>query len=212
MPAPSHTFGCCWCWWLLTAWWCSYVAFFFKGMAQFLHRQGLAKSIGKVRNAFHHTATPPVSTSHSLTRSLLLQAIAITEKHDAWISEYNEGATETAAWIAEATGTYSVTEHGTTAAEVKATLEAFSQYKAEVKPAWKAKLTGLEGLFNTFMSSCRNNGRPEYVPEDGLKLQELDAGWEVHCCCCCPLLAPPCPCLRSLSHTHTVAVVMEHRH
>jgi len=130
----------------------TYIAFIFKGMADFLRRQGLAKSIGK--------------------------AIDITKRHDAWIEEYNAKATELAMWVAEQTAAYGVREHGSTAAEIKGGIDAFNQYKSGDKPVYKGKLAALEGLFNTFVSSCRNNNRPVYCAPEELRLTTIEASWK----------------------------------
>jgi len=131
----------------------TYVAFCFKGYVDYLRRLGQAKSIGK--------------------------AIDITKRHDQWIAEYTEGATALRDWVTSTSEFYASEDHGDTAVAVKATLDSFNQYKSETKPDWKAQLTALEGTFNTFMTSCRNNNRPMYTPEASLVLSQLQASWKV---------------------------------
>ena len=79
----------------------------------------------------------------------------------------------------EWTTAYSSREHGNTAADVKSRLDAFNAYKTGTKPEWKARFAGLEGLYNTFVSSCRNNNRPIYMAPEGLGLSTIEATWKV---------------------------------
>lgn len=129
----------------------TYVAFFFKGFADFLRRQGLAKSIAK--------------------------AVDITKRHDAWIEQYNEGATKLKTFLDDNTARYANRSHGSTSAEVKVALDEFYAYKSGEKPTNKAAWANLEGLFQTFASSARNNNRPQYAPAEGLSVADLTAGW-----------------------------------
>ena len=127
------------------------VAFCFKGYVDYLRRQGLAKSIGK--------------------------AIDITLRHDKWIAEYGESAASLSEWLTQTEEYYQNRDHGSNAATVREVLSSFNTYKSETKPEWKARLTALEGLFNTFQTSCRNNNRPAFVPAAGLELPTLQAAW-----------------------------------
>ena len=129
----------------------TYVAFVFKGLAEFLRRLALAKSVGK--------------------------AINITEKHDAWIAECTEKATALHDWMAETQASYDGAELGNTAAAVKEMLDNYNYYLSGVKPEWKQKRLELEGLYNTFFASARNNDRPKYQPAAGLSKEELREQW-----------------------------------
>ena len=100
-------------------------------------------------------------------------------RHDAWIAEYNEKATALSAWVAEQIATYSNREHGNTADDIKAGLDAFNSYKSHTKPDYKGQLASLEGLYNTFLSSARNNNRPVYKPPAGLELTSIEHSWTV---------------------------------
>ena len=107
------------------------------------------------------------------------QAINITKRHDSWIVEYNEKATALKTWMDETKTTYDGAETGNTAAALKEAVDNFNYYLSGVKPEWKQKRLELEGLFNTFAASCRNNDRPVYQPEEGLTMDDLRAQWVV---------------------------------
>ena len=144
--------------------------------------------------------------AHSATS---VQAIDITLRHDQWIAEYTEKSTALRDFCENTREYYGSRDHGNTAAAVKEALDAFNSYKSETKPEWKAQLTQLEGVFNTFTTSCRNNNRPVYVPEAGKDISTLQSMWAVRFASARACAVPPCvtpPLTQACAH-HLFACV-----
>ena len=109
----------------------------------------------------------------------ILQAIDTSQRHDAWIEQYTAQSAELVEWIANTTAYYQDVSFTDSSEKQKALVDEFNAYKGDVKPDWKSKKTALEGLYNTFITSCRNNDRPLYTPADGTKVSDVDAAWTV---------------------------------
>ena len=116
----------------------------------------------------------------SAVRSIA-NACDVTQRHDAWSSEYQEKTAALNGWIEATTSTFSHCEegkagHGDTTPAIKATLDALLAHKRGAKPERKAEMQQLGGLLNTLQSSCRNNSRPLYRPPAEIDINEARGG------------------------------------
>ena len=128
-----------------------YVAFLFKVFASYQKNEAYIKSV---------------------ERSLQLAG-----KHARWIMEYDGQARALKEWMDAMTGAFSETDHGTDLDQIRAAIANFSNYRRAEKPSRREHLTQLGGHLNMLNASCRNNKRPEYVPEPELAIPALEGDW-----------------------------------
>jgi len=130
----------------------TYLAMIFRALAKYTMASGLVNAIKK--------------------------AMAITRRHESWISQYIALAEELKSLISQTAAAYSTNDFGTSTSNIKAALDAFYEYKRDTKPQYQAILASLQGLFATLTASSKSNNRPPWVAPDGLSLAALAEDWK----------------------------------
>ena len=128
-----------------------YVAFLFKVFASYQKTSAYVKSVSRALN--------------------------LTGKLSDWIMQYDGQARELKAWITKMSAAFKDAYHGQDLTEIRKKLERFNEYRRGEKPEKREQLTELSGHLQTLNASCRNNQRPEYMPNAGESISELETDW-----------------------------------
>lgn len=110
----------------------------------------------------------------------IAKAVGVTQRHQQWISAYNDGISELLSWVQGTAADHANRGDefalGDSTEAVKAKLDCFRAHLREVKPEQHKKKVELEGIYNTLASSARNNNRPSFAPT--IKPETLQVCWE----------------------------------
>lgn len=129
-----------------------YISFLFRAIAELTKQDALAKAIHK--------------------------ALDITRRHDGWIADYESRAEEHTSWVKASEEKWGGEVAGNNLESIRATLNAFYEYRSSEKPTEAAKITALDGLCNTIRASQRNNNRPAYEPASAITVDALKTAWK----------------------------------
>jgi Ca2+-binding EF-hand superfamily protein len=103
--------------------------------------------------------------------------LEFTEANQLAKSDYERRAQELVDWINNTITTIEDRNFGDSTESIQEQLDAFRDYKTQEKPPKASELGNLESTFNALQAKLRLNGRPSFVPSEGLSPQELDALW-----------------------------------
>lgn len=93
-------------------------------------------------------------------------------------AEYAASAKSLIDWISSTTERLSGTELDNTLAGVNDKIAEFAKYKGDEKPPKTKEKLDVETKFNNIAIKLRSNDRPEFVPEDGLGVADVQAAWD----------------------------------
>lgn len=119
--------------------------------------------------------------SSNLTEAALRRAnkfLAFARAMEERENEYERRASIVSEWIISTSDKFSDTDFGTTLEEAKSALEYFREYIVVEKPPKLGELLDLMSLLAEIQSELKVNGRPAYVPPEGLTPLELDGAFE----------------------------------
>lgn len=72
-------------------------------------------------------------------------------------------------WVEQKTAELDDRSFGNSLAEAQAKVDEFGKYKSSEKPPKTAAKLDIEALYNTISLKLKANGRPQFVPPEGIK-------------------------------------------
>eukprot|EP00005_Dracoamoeba_jomungandri_P013945 CAMPEP_0174270810 /NCGR_PEP_ID=MMETSP0439-20130205/45801_1 /TAXON_ID=0 /ORGANISM="Stereomyxa ramosa, Strain Chinc5" /LENGTH=1886 /DNA_ID=CAMNT_0015360381 /DNA_START=45 /DNA_END=5705 /DNA_ORIENTATION=- len=129
-----------------------------------------------VSEYYHYFAS---TASQETAARRIGKLIALTKANDAMKNEYNEKAMHLSEWVVKKTEELEDRTFDNTLEGAEGKMKEYGDYITSIKPDKSAEKFDLETLFNNISLKLRNNGRPPFVPDDGLKVQDLQAKWDI---------------------------------
>jgi len=93
-------------------------------------------------------------------------------------AEYSASAKSLIDWITATTDKLANSELDNTLAGVNAKIAEYAKYKSDERPPKTKEKLDVETKFNNIAIKLRSNDRPEYVPEDGLSVADVQSAWD----------------------------------
>ncbi|KAJ5079114.1 alpha-actinin-2 [Anaeramoeba ignava] len=104
--------------------------------------------------------------------------VDLTQQNDALKENYIAKASDLKEWIEKKIEDLSDNTFDNTYEGIEKAKEDFKTYKTEEKPPRTAEKVELESLMNNIKIKLASNNRPDYLPPEGLSVEELNKLWD----------------------------------
>jgi len=104
--------------------------------------------------------------------------IDINRANEELKQDYNNKAGAHVGWVKDTTQKLANRDFDNTLEGIKKLLDEFNAYKTNEKPPKVADRQGLENLHNIIQAKLSSQGRPPFVPDAGLSVEDIAQRWE----------------------------------